>query len=93
MSVSKDEVKAIFGRALDIESADDRAKYLDEACRGADQLRAEVDALLDAIANNGSDVTDTENPVSKRTATRATCDASTELTRRFPETSAAPRLN
>jgi len=53
MPVNRDEVKAIFGHALDIESADERAKYLDEVCRGADQLRAEVDALLDAIAQAG----------------------------------------
>ena len=53
MPVNRGEVKSIFGRALDIESADERAQYLDEACRGADELRVEVDALLNAIAEAG----------------------------------------
>src|SRR5947208_832211 len=43
----------IFGQALEIESAEERAAYLDRAC-GADQaLRSEVEALLRASGRQG----------------------------------------
>ncbi|HEY1375637.1 MAG TPA: serine/threonine-protein kinase [Gemmataceae bacterium] len=45
--------ESIFGQALEIESADERAAYLDRAC-GADQaLRAGVEALLRASGQHG----------------------------------------
>jgi serine/threonine protein kinase len=42
------DVKSIFGRALEIKSLASRAAYLDEACRGNAALRAEVEGLLAA---------------------------------------------
>jgi eukaryotic-like serine/threonine-protein kinase len=49
----QDDVKSIFGRALEIESAAQRAAYLDEACRHEADLRAEVEALLDKLQEAG----------------------------------------
>ena len=48
MSPSHPDLKSIFGRALEIESAAARAAYLDEACGADHGLRAEVEALLAA---------------------------------------------
>ena len=46
--------ESIFGQALEIESAEERAAYLDRAC-GADQaLRSEVEALLQANGRRGT---------------------------------------
>jgi hypothetical protein len=42
------DVKSVFGRALALASAGERAAYLDGACAGHPALRAEVDALLRA---------------------------------------------
>src|SRR5262245_44170865 len=47
------DVKSIFGRALEIESPPARAAYLDEACGGDGRLRAEVDGLLAANGRAG----------------------------------------
>ena len=41
MATDTPDVKAIFGKALEIESAADRSAYLDEACGGKPDLRAE----------------------------------------------------
>jgi serine/threonine protein kinase len=48
------DVRSLFGRALEIESAAERAAFLDEACGGNAELRAEVESLLQAIDNAGS---------------------------------------
>jgi len=53
MSESRESVKEIFGKALEIPSDDERAEYLDAACGGDEALRAEVCALLEAIAEAG----------------------------------------
>jgi serine/threonine protein kinase/tetratricopeptide (TPR) repeat protein len=45
--------RAIFDRALDIESPQERAAYLDTNCAGAPELRREVEALLQAHADAG----------------------------------------
>ena len=47
------QVKTIFGQALEIESPNERCRYLDEACGGDAALRAEVQELLAAMGNAG----------------------------------------
>ena len=68
----------LFLKALEIRSADERKRYLDEACAGDTALRAEVEALLEASARAGSfleppavapGVTVDEAPVSERSGT------------------------
>ena len=47
-------VKAIFDQALEIVSPVERAAYLDQACAASPELRAKVEALLQAYADAGS---------------------------------------
>jgi serine/threonine protein kinase len=47
-------IKAVFDRALEMESAVERAAYLDEACAAAPDLRPKVEALLKAYDEAGS---------------------------------------
>ena len=47
-------VKAIFDRALEIDTAVERKAYLDEACADAPELRQQVEALLKAYEDAGS---------------------------------------
>src|SRR5262245_21073623 len=47
-------VKEIFGQALEISSASERAAFLDTACAGASALRQQVDDLLRAYEHAGS---------------------------------------
>src|SRR5437764_4378480 len=53
MAVSNTEIKRIFGEALAL-PPEQRPAYLQEACAGAPELRAEVDALLKAHGEAGS---------------------------------------
>jgi serine/threonine protein kinase len=53
MERPSDRVRALFDRALDIESPQERAAYLDTNCAGAPELRREVEALLQAHADAG----------------------------------------
>jgi serine/threonine protein kinase/tetratricopeptide (TPR) repeat protein len=53
MTPAPDDVQSIFGRALEIESAADRAAYLDKACGTDDSLRGEVEGLLAANGRAG----------------------------------------
>src|SRR5262245_56515968 len=46
--------ESIFTSALALKSADERRAYLDQACAGNPELRAEVEALLQAEAGAGS---------------------------------------
>src|SRR5262245_56471313 len=46
--------KAVFDRAHEISSSDERKAYLDEACAGAPELRKKVEALLRAFDEAGS---------------------------------------
>jgi serine/threonine protein kinase len=46
-------VKELFDAALDL-SVDDRAMFLDRECKGNPDLRREVEALLEAVADAGS---------------------------------------
>lgn len=48
------DLKSIFGEALAIESAEQRAHYLDRACRDNPMLRAEVEDLLASSEGAGS---------------------------------------
>ncbi len=48
MPVQRPSEKSIFLEACEITSAAERAAYLDQACEGSPQLRAEVEALLRA---------------------------------------------
>ena len=54
MSASRPSVKAVFDRALEIDSPAERAAYLDEACADAPDLRLKVEALLQAYVDAGS---------------------------------------
>jgi serine/threonine protein kinase len=53
MTSTPRDVKSIFGRALEIQSAADRAAYLDEACGADAGMRAEVDGLLATLNRAG----------------------------------------
>ena len=53
MTSTTPDVRSIFGRALEIESPDDRSAFLNEACAANPGLRAEVDDLLRAVAGAG----------------------------------------
>src|SRR5262245_28249146 len=44
----------LFLRALEVHSASERNSYLDEACGGDAELRAEVESLLEASDRAGS---------------------------------------
>ncbi|MHB9066807.1 MAG: serine/threonine-protein kinase [Pirellulaceae bacterium] len=54
MSDQTPKVKAVFGKALEIESREAQAAYADEACGDDTQLRREVEDLLHAIDQAGS---------------------------------------
>jgi serine/threonine protein kinase/tetratricopeptide (TPR) repeat protein len=47
------DLKSIFGRALEIRSNAEREAYLDQACGGEAELRAEVESLLQAQEGAG----------------------------------------
>jgi WD40 repeat protein/tRNA A-37 threonylcarbamoyl transferase component Bud32 len=47
------DLRAIFLNALEIEDREQRKAYLDDACRGDDKLRADVEALLAAHEQAG----------------------------------------
>src|SRR5947209_6530001 len=53
MSQATRDVKSIFGQALEIAGAADRAAFLDEACAGDAALRADVAGLLGALEQAG----------------------------------------
>jgi tetratricopeptide (TPR) repeat protein len=53
MTPAPSDVQSIFGRAVEIESAADRAAYLDQACGRDVGLRAEVEGLLTANGRAG----------------------------------------
>ena len=42
-------LKSIFGRAMELESAEERENYLDETCANQPQLRAELEKLLSSL--------------------------------------------
>ena len=74
MQSVKPDVKSIFGRALEIESPTDRAAYLDRACAGDGDVRAEIESLLSHVGQAGafmgraasSDATEDFAPIPER---------------------------
>ena len=54
MRHSATSVRSIFGQVLEIQSPDERAAYLNEACGDNADLRSEVDSLLEAIDQAGN---------------------------------------
>ncbi len=54
MNNAPSEVMSVFGRAIEIASARDRAAFLDEACAGRPAVRAEIEELLNAHGSAGS---------------------------------------
>ena len=54
MTNNAHNAKAIFGKALEIQSPEEQSAYLDEACGDDAQLRSEVEDLLQAIDEAGS---------------------------------------
>jgi hypothetical protein len=55
-------VKAIFDRAVEIESPADREAYLDDVCAGAPEVRQKVEAFLRAYSAAGSFLEPTSPP-------------------------------
>ena len=51
---AKLDVRAVFCEALERESAEERSKYLDEACQNDPQVRGRVEALLRAHSDAGN---------------------------------------
>jgi WD40 repeat protein/serine/threonine protein kinase len=74
MAASVADIKSIFGKALELRLATERAAYLEQACQGDSGLRAEVESLLQArqdaggfLAGPGSfPVATVDEPVSER---------------------------
>src|SRR6516165_360916 len=54
MSTTKADLKSIFGHALALSSPEERAAYLQQACADDPDLRAEIEALLQADWDAGS---------------------------------------
>ena len=54
MNETQNGLKALFDRAVEIESVEDRTAYLDQACDGDAELRNRIDALLKAYEDAGS---------------------------------------
>src|SRR5262249_44680228 len=48
MNETPDRTESILAATVDLATAADRARYLDEACAGTTTLRARIDALLRA---------------------------------------------
>src|SRR5262245_46481527 len=67
MSDWNPQANSLFLRALELPSADERLRYVDEACVGDSSLRADVEALLEASARAGSFL---ERPAPELDATR-----------------------
>ena len=53
MSVTADDVKSVFGRALELPDPAARVAFLAEACGQNAALRAEVEGLLGALDEAG----------------------------------------
>ncbi len=53
MSKEPKDIKAIFSEALERQTAEERAAYLDEACGNDADLRSKVEALLKAHSEAG----------------------------------------
>src|SRR5262249_585872 len=49
MTAPADDVKSLFGKALELTAPADRAAFLNEACAATPDLRREVEGLLQAL--------------------------------------------
>lgn len=67
MSDPSPPIREIFGNAIAIRSADERAKYLYLACGGSAALRAEIDALIQAHLDAGTFFADSEGGGAEQT--------------------------
>src|SRR5262245_1757647 len=74
MADSLEQVKSIFGKALEMASPEERAAYLEKACVGDADLRAEIERLLHAHDEAGAflepgPATTADVPLSERPGT------------------------
>ncbi|MCH9023627.1 MAG: serine/threonine protein kinase, partial [Planctomycetes bacterium] len=53
MNEKQENIKLIFAETLEKETAAERAAYLDQACGGANELRAKIEGLLEAHEGAG----------------------------------------
>ena len=53
MPAEKSKIQAIFNEAIALDSHEDRVRYLDQTCVDDDQIRARVEALLNAHSEAG----------------------------------------
>ena len=51
------EAREVFIKAVALTTAEERARYLDEACQGQSELRGQVEALLEAHTEMGGFLT------------------------------------
>src|SRR5262245_30897257 len=54
MAATQASIKSIFGQVRALASAEERARYLQQACAGDPALRAEIESLLQADQDAGS---------------------------------------
>jgi serine/threonine protein kinase len=54
MNAARADIKSIFGKAMALSSAGERLAYLQQACEGDTELRAEIESLLEAHGEAGS---------------------------------------
>ncbi len=54
MATAMTDIQELYGAALDLQSAEEIARFLDTACRGDAKLRAQVEALLDSHRRAGN---------------------------------------
>jgi len=73
MSDQPNDIEAVFVDALGKTTPEERAAYLDEACRGDAEARSRVEALLEAHDDAGSFL---EKPAAEFVPTGATADTS-----------------
>ena len=54
MTALNNDVKSVFGKALELDAPLERAAFLDRVCAGNAGLRAEVEMLLQALEQAGN---------------------------------------
>ena len=67
MSEVKHETRAVFAGALVLTTPEERARYLDDACRGKPELRQRVEALLRAHEEAGVFLEEPAGPLAGKT--------------------------
>jgi hypothetical protein len=84
MTASAPQMKTIFGQALEIESPADRAAFLDRSCGPDADLRAGVEALLQAHGEAGRFL----DPA----GSLASCSPAENIVEAFPEKTSSDNL-